>query len=101
MSFSASAANKLVGNRIEEKPLRFNPQWKIRKVMKKHPPITQSQIDLIAFLRKCLDDAGVDNSFIIVPEDSYVASHVIRALIRLAKAHDVDTGRGKRSLNGT
>ena len=92
--------NQLCGNKISERSSRFNPHRNINAVMKKPPPTTASQMKLIASLRKCLDDAGINNDFIVEPGNSYVASHVIRALIRLAKAHDVDTGRGNRSLNG-
>ena len=94
--------SSIPGNRNSEKSMHFVPQRKIGAIVHENspPPITQSQIDLIAKLRKYLDDAGVRNDFIIVPEDGRVASHVIRALIRLAKAHNVDTGRGNRSLNG-
>lgn len=88
---------------VGEKTSRFNPQrfvGRVAKELKDKPPPSQAQLDLIANLRKCLDDAGVKNDFIVTPEDNYIASHVIRALIRLAKAHDVDTGRRNKSLNG-
>lgn len=97
MGYSAS---RMDSNRNHEIDLRFNPQQSIRRAAKKPPPITQSQKELIAHLRQCLDNAGIANDFIIEPNDSYVASHVIRALIRLAKKYDVETGRGRKTLNG-
>jgi len=102
MAFSGIAASKMVGNKMSEKATKFNRQHNIGKVARstKKRPVTQSQRDLITKLRKCLDDAGVANDFIIEPDDGEVASHIIRALIRLANEHGVDTGRGNRSLNG-
>ena len=88
---------------VGEKDKSFNPQrfvGKVAKELKEKPPPSEAQLALIAKLRKCLNDAGVKNDYIIEPEDNYIASHVIRALLRLAKKNDVDTGRGNRSLNG-
>ena len=88
---------------VSEKEKRFNPQrfvGRVVKEVKEKPPPSQAQLDLIALLRKCLDDAGVKNDYIVEPKDNYIASHVIRALIRLAKKNDVDTGRRRSSLNG-
>ena len=85
---------------VDEKQLRFNPQWKLNKVLKTPPPMTESQAELIKRLRKCLDDAGVRNDFIIEPKDSKVAAHVIMALIKLANRHSIDTGRESRAFNG-
>ncbi len=100
MGISAGAASKLIGNKISEKSTHYNPRKAIYKARQPTAPATDSQRELIARLRGCLNDAGVKNDFIIEPETSYVASHVIRALIRLAKAHGVDTGRRNKSFNG-
>ena len=90
---------------IGEKSKEFNTQRFVGAVAdeiraKELHSVTQSQLELIDHLRKCLDDAGVANDFIIVPDNRMVASHVIRALIRLAQNHNVDTGRGRKTLNG-
>ena len=98
---SRTILSKMRGNRNGEINTRFVPSQTIRKADKKIPQVSQSQKELIAYLRGKLDDAGIRNDFIIEPDNSLVASHVIRALIRLAKKHDVDTGRRNRSLNGT
>lgn len=97
-------AYKLQGNAISQQPDR---NYSIRRrnidmTVKdnKKPPPTASQLALIASMRQKLNEAGVGNDFIIEPDTRYVASHVIRALIRLGKKHNVDTGKGNRSLYG-
>lgn len=100
MSFSAKAASRLLGNKIGDGTKKFDATWRVNKVAKKTTPVSQAQLEMIATLRGYLDNAGVRNDFIIQPDTSLVASHVIRALIRLANKHGVDTGRGRRSFNG-
>ena len=100
MSFSAKAANQMLGNKIGDGTKKFDAAWRVNKAAKTASPVTESQLEMIATLRGYLDNAGIRNDFIIQPDTSLVASHVIRALIRLANKHGVDTGRGRRSLNG-
>ena len=100
MSFSAKAASRLLGNKNNDGNKKFDAAWRINKTARAVTPVTQAQLDMIATLRGYLDNAGVRNDFIIQPDTSLVASHVIRALIRLANKHGVDTGRGRKSFNG-
>ena len=90
-----AAASKAGGNRNRD-TLRTHRQCQLMRtgsLARKPNPVTESQADLIAHLRKCLDDAGIDNSFIVEPETSKVASHVINALMRMANSHGINTRR--------
>ena len=93
--------SSLPGNKIGETKLGFDVSRQIDKVMRKPPPITESQQELLDHLKKCLDDAGIYYGFLIEPQDSKTASHVINALIRLGKRHNVDTGRGSKPVGET
>ena len=97
-------ASKMIGNKNNEEPdVNYNiRRYNIDKTSRENskPKPTESQLALIASLRQQLNDAGVANDFIIEPDTRYVASHVIRALIRLANKYGVDTKRRHESLNG-
>lgn len=92
--------NGMPGNRNGEKSTKFEPNRKIEAIMRKPNPPTESQQELIAHLRKCLDDAGVSNKFIVEPDSSKIAGCVINALFRLANKHDVNTERSTQPVNG-
>ena len=93
MNLNATAA-KAGGNKNHDKlTTHRNCQLRRTDFARKPAPVTPSQADLITHLRKCLDDAGIDNSFIVEPETSRVASHVINALLRMANSHGINTRR--------
>lgn len=68
---------------------------------RKPAPVTQSQAALIVHLKNCLDEAGVDYSFILEPQTNKAATHVINALIRLARNHGVETRKERRNPDGS
>jgi len=55
---------------------------------KERPP-TESQMKVIETMKTNLDNAGIDHSFIVDPENNFTAHYVINALIKLCRKNGV------------